>query len=110
MNIALLLSGIFFGVLTARAGTIAARSNIEPSSPIFILIHFGSMISTFAIIVWGFLYLDWWVPLAGFVGISLLVGLIVNQSGWFVFYKAIPGTLKSPVSNKRLRRVTSACC
>tara|TARA_Y100000782_G_scaffold112480_1_gene142790 strand:- start:894 stop:1214 length:321 start_codon:yes stop_codon:yes gene_type:complete len=92
MSVALLLSGIFFGILTARAGTIAARGNIEPTHPAVIFINFGSMISTFAIIVWGFLNLQWWIPLAGFIVISLFVGVIVGRSTWPVFYQAIPIT------------------
>lgn len=80
MSIALLLSGIFFGVLTARAGTIAARGNVEPTNPAIIFINLGSMISTFSIIVWGFINLQWWITLVAFIAISLFVGVIVGRS------------------------------
>jgi hypothetical protein len=92
MNVALVLSGIFFGILTARAETIAARGGIEQVNLALISISFGSMISTFAIIIWGFINLKWWIPLAGFVVISLFVGVIVGRSTWPLFYKAIPIT------------------
>jgi hypothetical protein len=92
MSVALLLSGIFFGALTARAGTIATRGNIEPANHAMIFINFGSMISTLAIVVWGFINLQWWITLTGFVVISLFVGVIVGRSSWPMFYQAMPIT------------------
>lgn len=92
MEAYLLLSGVFFGVLTARAETIANRGGIEQTNSTVIFINFASMISTFAIMIWGFVNLHWWIPLVGFIVISTLVGVIVDRSTWLIFYRAIPLT------------------
>ena len=92
MSITLLCLGIFFGVLTARAGTIADRGGIQQTNTAIILIGFGAMVSTFAIMIWGFISFSWWIPLIAFIPISLLVGLLVGPANWVIFYRATPVT------------------
>ncbi|QOY53722.1 hypothetical protein HUE87_07360 [Candidatus Sulfurimonas marisnigri] len=92
MSLVLFLSALFFGMLAARAGTVFARSGIQPTNPFVVIINFGSMISTFAIVVFGFLNLSWWIPIVGFIGISLIAGILINHSTMTFFYKALPVT------------------
>lgn len=91
MGYALFFSALFFGLLTARAGTIADRGGIEPT-PIVVSITFASMLCTFSIVVWGFIYLSWWLPILAFVVLSLVVGSVVTRGTWTSFYQAIPVT------------------
>ena len=92
MSLVLFLTALFFGMLAARTGIVFARGGIQPTNPIIILINFGSTISTFAIVVFGFLSLSWWIPIAGFIGISIVVGLLINHSTMAFFYKTLPFT------------------
>ena len=92
MKLALLLSGIFLGVLTSYSITVAARGGIEDRNPVTIIIGFISMISLFAIVIWGFFEFSWWVPIVSFIGLSLVVGPMVGRQSWAVFYKASPFT------------------
>ena len=92
MYLILFIVGLFFGMLAARAGTVFARGGIEPTNLIVVLINFASMLSTFAIIIFGFLSLSWWIPIIGFISISLVAGVLINHSTMAFFYKAIPIT------------------
>jgi hypothetical protein len=84
--------GLLFGITTARAGTIAARGQIRDPNAVFTVIHFVAMASTFALLAWGFVVLPWYWPIAAFIGISLVVGVIVLRPTWLFFYRAIPFT------------------
>ena len=85
-------AGLFLGITTAKAGTIAVRSHIRDPNPMFTLIKFGSMVSTFALVAWGFVVLPWYWSILAFVGISLLVRIIVLETIWLFFYKTMPVT------------------
>ena len=93
MNYALLFSGLFFGILTARAGAVGARGGIEPSPNLIrLIINTASLISVFAVIVWGFMNLAWWVTIFAFIIISLIVGAIVTRLTWALIYQVMPVT------------------
>lgn len=92
MSLILFLSALFFGMLAARTGTVFARGGIQPTNLLVIIINFVSMISTFAIVVFGFLSLSWWIPIAGFIGISIITGILINHSTMTFFYKVLPVT------------------
>jgi hypothetical protein len=92
MSLILFLSALFFGMLAARAGTVFARGGIQPTNLLVVIINFASMISTIAIVVFGFLSLSWWIPISGFIGISLIAGVLINYSTMTFFYKALPIT------------------
>ncbi len=93
MNYALLFSGLFFGVLTARVGGVGARGGVEPSPNLIrLIINSGSLISVFAIIVWGLMNFTWWVTPLAFIIISLVVGAMVTRLTCGSFYLAMPVT------------------
>ena len=79
----LLISGIIIGFLNSRSTTLADRALsgqyfIEGKSGFLNLINallmFLGMISTFAIIVWGFIYLTWYFSVIG-----LVLSIILSQ-------------------------------
>ena len=79
----LLIIGIVIGFLNSRSTTLADRALsgqyfIEGKSGILNLITallmFFGMISTFAIIIWGFIYLSWYFSLIG-----LVISIILSQ-------------------------------
>jgi hypothetical protein len=83
----ILVLGILIGYLNARSNTLADRafhgnyfiniSKFEFVNKFIILLGFVSMISTFAIIVWGFVYLKWYYPLA-----TLIVSIVLSQNNY----------------------------
>jgi hypothetical protein len=86
------LAGMFFGLLTARAVIAAAIDGVESSNPVVVGIHVLSSIATFAVIIWAFTNLVWWIPAVGFVALSLLIGFIIVDNGKEIFYKFAPVT------------------
>lgn len=83
---------MFFGVLTLHASVNASRNGVKHTNRAVALIHLASTISMYAITVWGFINLTWWIPLVGFVVIYQALRLVVRSSNWALFYKAIPVT------------------
>ena len=92
MDIALLLSGILFGVLTIRAMVIVDKDLIGPTSAMVLCINSGAIMSTFGIIIWGFINLNWWATLAGLMAVYVLVEFIVCKTDRVLFYRSIPIT------------------
>ena len=92
MNYALLFLGLFFGIMTARAVTIGVRGGIEINNPAVIVIYFGSMVAIFAIIVWAFLNITWWIALMAPIAVSGFVAIIISRERWVIFYQAAPAT------------------
>jgi len=90
MEIMLFLLGMFLGLLTSYSNTVASRGGIEHTNVIVIFIGFFSMLAIPAIVIWGFFNFSWWVPTLSFVGLSVLVGVFVNQKTWLFFYKISP--------------------
>ena len=79
----LLISGIIIGFLNSRSTTLADRALsgqyfIEDKSGFLNLLTavlmFLGMISTFAVIVWGFIYLTWYFSVIG-----LVLSIILSQ-------------------------------
>lgn len=91
-NYALLIAGLFFGILTARADTIGARGGVKSTNLVLLIINTGSLIASVAIFIWGFMNFVWWVTLLVFFVLSFVIGFIVSRSNWFFFYQAIPVT------------------
>lgn len=92
MYLTLFFVALFFGMLAARAGTVFARCGIQPTNLVVVLINFAAMLSTIAVIIFGFLSLSWWIPILGFIGISLVAGVLINHSTMTFFYKVMPIT------------------
>lgn len=92
MDILILSVGMFFGVLTLHASINASRNGVEHTKKSNTLIHLGSAISMYALTVWGFINLIWWIPLVVFVVLFQTLRLVVKSSNWTQFYRAIPFT------------------
>ncbi|MEZ8077917.1 hypothetical protein ACED27_23175 [Vibrio sp. FF112] len=92
MELSLLSAGLFLGLLTARSGTVASRGGIEHSNPAVVIINFLAMISTFALIVWGFMNATWWMVILAFLVFSFVVGALVSRERWALFFSLIPIT------------------
>ena len=90
MEIMFFLSGMFLGLLASYSNTVASRGGIEDTNAIVIFIGVVSMLAIPAIVIWGFFNFSWWVPPISFVGLSVLVGVFVNQKTWLFFYKISP--------------------
>jgi cell division protein FtsW (lipid II flippase) len=92
MELTLLLAGLFLGLLTSYASTVANRGGIEHSNIIFAIIGFVAMLAIPAIVIWGFFNFSWWVPIVSFIGLSLVVGPVVGRQSWLFFFKISPLT------------------
>ena len=92
MDILILCAGMFFGAVTLHASIKASKNGVEHTNKSNALIHLGSTLSMYALALWGFINLIWWVPLVVFVAIFQALRLIVRSSNWEQFYRAIPIT------------------
>jgi hypothetical protein len=88
----ILFTGMFFGTLTLHASEHAKKSGVNHTKMTVTLIHLGSIISMYAITIWGFINLTWWITLVGFIAIYQSLRLVVRSSNWILFYRAIPLT------------------
>ncbi len=79
---------MFFVMINARVNLIEMRSNIpELNSNLFkVIISFASTIASLSIIVWGFLNLEWWIPIVALIGMSFFAVLLVNKQRYAFFY------------------------
>lgn len=90
MELGLFSLAMCFGLLSARAEAIADKGNIKSVNPVIKFINFGSMISTFSMVAWGFINLDWWVPIYTFILFYLAASLLINQKRLRLFIYILP--------------------
>jgi len=83
---------MFFGVLTLHASMNASKNNVEHSSQVSALTHLASTLSLYALTAWGILTLEWWSPFLVFIVIFQILRLVVTESSWEKFWRAIPIT------------------
>jgi len=95
MELGLFSLAMCFGLLTARAADIAYKSDnddIKPQNSFVKVVNFGSMISTFSMIAWGFINLNWWEPIYIFALFYLAASLLINQNRVRLFLSILPIT------------------
>lgn len=92
MNYILLTLGAFLGMLVARVSIVCARGGLLPKNPLIILFLLGSNIATISIFVWGFMYIEWWVPILVFLVVAFVLAFVVtrNSSGYLFKVNIIP--------------------
>ncbi len=90
MELALFSLAMCFGLLSARAEAIVDKSNIQATNTAIKIINFGSMVSTFSMIAWGFINLDWWVPIYTFILFYLAASLLINRNMLKLFIYVLP--------------------
>jgi hypothetical protein len=79
---------MFFVMIDARVNLIKIRSNIpELNSNLFkVIISFVSTIASWSVVVWGFLNLEWWIPIVTLLGMSFPAAFLVNNQRYAFFY------------------------
>ena len=79
---------MFFVMIDARVNLIKIRSNIpELNSNLFkVIISFVSTIASWSVVVWGFLNLEWWIPIVTLIGMSFPAAFLVNNQRYAFFY------------------------
>ena len=92
MDIIILCVGMIFGIVTLHASINASKNGVEHTNKSSALIHLGSTLSMYALALWGFINIIWWIPLVAFVGLYQALRLVVRGSNWEQFYRAIPIT------------------
>lgn len=92
MNYLLLTMGALLGMLVARVGIVCARGGLVPKNPLITLFLLASNIGMISIFVWGFMNVEWWVPILVFLTGSFIVAIVVtrNSSGYLFKIKIIP--------------------
>jgi hypothetical protein len=80
-----------FGLISARVHTIAARGGYYHGGVGSLVLKLMAVISAFAVIVWGFLNFDWYVPIAAFIVASIINGAVVTAGNWDKHFNAVAG-------------------
>ena len=70
-------------LIKSRSGSLGQRDNIFS-----VIVGLLGAISSLTIIVWGFMNLEWWIPIASIFGMSFLASFLINQRS-FGFFLAI---------------------
>jgi len=80
---------LFFTMIDARVNLIKMRSSMPElyrPSLIKVIISFIATIASWSVVIWGFLNLEWWIPIVTLLGMSFPAGFLVNNQryGFFV--------------------------
>ncbi|WP_281222106.1 hypothetical protein [Photobacterium sanguinicancri] len=89
-TLALMIIGLSSGMIASYSETVAGRGGIQREHSLFAVITFLSMISTFSLIIWGFMNLNWWIPIVAFLGISILQAFLMGRTRFIFFYAIAP--------------------
>ncbi|WP_415408225.1 hypothetical protein ACLHDG_06645 [Sulfurovum sp. CS9] len=93
MKLGLLIVVMYFGNLTLRATVTRLREVGKGVLNINILfINFLSMLSLFAMLVWGFMSFSWWIPLVVFIVTFLIAKAKVTRWREWKHYRQVPIT------------------
>ncbi|MDI3323839.1 hypothetical protein QKW35_05585 [Pontibacterium granulatum] len=80
-----------FGLISARVHTIAARGGYFHPGFGSLAFKGMAMVSAFAVIVWGFINFDWYVPIVAFIAASILNGAVVTAGNWDKHFSVVAG-------------------
>ena len=92
MHIAIYVVTLFLGMATSRSATVMARGGVQPTNVITSFVGFASMLATFGAIILGFVLYAWWVPVACFLAISVLLAFLITRTTLGFFHVAEPVT------------------
>ena len=79
---------IFFVMIDARVNLIKMRSSMpELYRPglLKVIVSFIGAIASWSVVVWGFLNLEWWIPIVTLLGMSFPAGFLVNAQRYSFF-------------------------
>jgi|SaaInl8_200m_RNA_FD_contig_51_844180_length_1675_multi_6_in_0_out_0_2 hypothetical protein len=71
----------FFIMIDARVSLVLSRSQmyaIATPSMFSVIINFIGSIASLSIVIWGFLNLEWWIPIVTLLGMSFPAAFLVN--------------------------------
>ena len=95
MNALIIFSlGILFGSLTIRIDSIVERTGLVGTSQawnnLLIITTLASGIAMFALMTWGFVEYQWWIPVLVFLASGIISAIIVNGRTFVFFALARP--------------------
>lgn len=70
---------VVVGIFASRIALVAGRGHYDPRGIVTAAIGLAATLLTISLIVWGFMYLDWYWPIIGFV-VGTIAGVAVNHS------------------------------
>lgn len=76
----LFLFSTLFIMVQARINLLAMRGYNRRKSSLTLIINSVGSISTIAIIVFGFMNFEWWIPIVSLLGMSFIANFIVNRA------------------------------
>ena len=93
MELIIFIGLALFIMIDARVNLILSRGYTPRiNNPIVVLINLLGAIASIAGVVWGFMHLDWWVPIVSLLGMSFVVHSMVSR--FFAFFFTI-----TPITN-----------
>src|ERR1044072_9549605 len=92
MNLAIIFAfGLFTSAITGRVATLAWRGGVRrplnPVNAVRDIVSIVSSLSFWALILWGFSTLDWYVVIAVAIVAGMAGGLIANPPRWGFLYR-----------------------
>jgi hypothetical protein len=72
---------LILGLLSSRTTLVGARGGHRDHS-LTVLISLAGLGATLSLIVWGFIHLKWYWPVAAFAVGTVVAGLLVSRSSW----------------------------
>lgn len=90
MQIAIYAVIVVVGLLGSRAGLIAGRGGIQPTTVVPTILNLLGTFGTIALLIWGFFHFPWYIPIIVFLVGSALSAILISQSTWAAWYRAEP--------------------
>lgn len=76
------------GMVTSRIAIVGARGGVQHRGLARSALGALATIVTLSLVIWGFVALPWYWPVALFVGGSVLAALIVTRNNWTGWFSA----------------------
>ena len=95
MNALVIFStGILSGLLTIRADRIADSTGLAGDSQAWNIMleitSLASLLAFVALMVWGFMQYQWWIPILVFLASGVISGILVNRKTFVLFSVSRP--------------------
>lgn len=88
---------ILGGMLSSRILIVSTRGSDAVQQSLFAsIVGFLAMSATFSAFIWGFMHLEWYWPICGFIVGSVVAAVLVTRQklvAWIVFMPTLNSTL-----------------
>jgi hypothetical protein len=84
------LTGVSLGILTARITTFGGRGGIRDVGVLLAVLAAAAILSTFCLVVGGFIWLSWYWPVIGICSGTVVAAAAVTRDRWASLFALQP--------------------